>query len=169
MVSPVAVAVVLAILVAALAGMALSWRLRGRRQRGYVLPAAPAEPGTVLAEADGLYLATTFADRPLDRVVAAGLGFRARCRVAVTERGLLVDRDGVAPLLLAATGAGTATWTIDRAVEREGLLVVGWSLPTATGDAEDVESSFRFDATGQARLLAALPRPAEVPRADGPF
>lgn len=168
MVSPVAVAVVLAILVLALAGMVLSWRLRARRQRRYVLPAAPVDAGTVLAEADGLYLATTFAGRPLDRVVAAGLGFRARCRVAVTDRGLLVDRDGSTPLLLAATGAGTATWTIDRAVERDGLLVVGWHLPTADGGTQDVESSFRFDTAGQARLLAALLRPVEAPHAEPP-
>ena len=88
------------------------------------------------AEADGLYLATTFAGRPLDRVSAHGLGFRARAHVTVTAAGVRIDRDGAAPIDLPAagvTGAGTATWTIDRTVEPGGLTVLAWSLDAADG------------------------------------
>lgn len=164
------VAVVAAVLVSALAGMVLGWRRRGGAQRRLVPPAAPADAGPVRAEADGLYLSTTFAGRPLERVVAGGLGYRARAHLAVVDAGVLLERDGAGPLLLPVEKAGTATWTIDRAVEPGGLLVLGWSLPSADGGAEAVESSIRLEAADQAGLLAALEsvRPSEVPRADPP-
>jgi hypothetical protein len=155
---PVAVTITLIVLVAALAGMVVSWRLRGRRQRGLALPAAPETEGAVRAEADGLYLATTFAGRPLDRVSAHALGFRARAHVAVTDTGVRVDRDGATPLYLPAasvTGAGTGTWTIDRTVEPGGLTVLAWSLDTDDGPVP-VESSFRIDPLPRAALVAAV-------------
>jgi hypothetical protein len=171
---PVAVAITILVLLGALAGMAVSWRHRGRQQRGLALPPAPAGDGIVRAQADGLYLATTFAGRPLDRVTVHGLGFRARARITATDTGIRVERDGAAPLVLSAatlTGAGTATWTIDRAVERDGLTVLAWSLDSADGPVP-VESTFRIDPLPRAALLAAVeelvaarPTP-EVPHAD---
>ena len=174
-VNPVSVAIVLAVLVLALVAMGVGWRRRARRQRGLVVPPVPAEIGAVRAEAEGMLLATTFAGRPLDRVVAAGLGFRARTRVVVTDRGVLLDRAGGPPLFLPAdrlTGSGTATWTLDRVVERDGLVVLAWSLPTDTGAAEAVESSLRLPPGDQAAVLAAvgaltrIPSTPEAPRAD---
>jgi hypothetical protein len=158
MIPPVAVAITVLVLVAALVGMGLSWRLRGRRQRGLALPAAPADPGADRVVVDGLYLATTFAGRPLERVSAHGLGFRARARIAVTDTGVRIDRDGTAPLILPAgsvSGAGTATWTLDRGVEPDGLTVLAWSLDDAGGSVP-VESSFRIDPLPRDRLLAAV-------------
>ncbi len=174
MIPPIAVAITILVLVAALVGMAVSWRRRGHRQRTLALPAAPAVPGTDLLVVDGLYLATTFAGRPLERVSAHGLGFRARARIAVTDTGVRIERDGAAPLLLPVAsvgGAGTATWTLDRAVEPDGLTVLAWSLEDEGGPVA-VESSFRLDPLPRDRLLAAVgalladrPTP-EVPHAD---
>jgi hypothetical protein len=158
MIPPVAVAITILVLVAALVGMAVSWRLRGRRQRALALPAAPADPGADRLVVDGLYLATTFAGRPLERLSAHGLGFRARARIAVTDTGVRIERDGAGPLLLPAgsvSGAGTATWTLDRAVEPEGLTVLAWSLEDEGGRVP-VESSFRLDPLPRDRLLAAV-------------
>ena len=170
MVNPVAVVVVLVLLVAALVGMLVAWRRRGTAQRGLVLPPVPAETGAERLTATGLHVATTFADRPLERVVAGGLGFRARAVLTVTDRGVLVDRAGAAPFFLSTTGltgAGTATWALDRGVERDGLTVVAWTLPDADGAAVPVESAFRFDPETQAAVLAALsPRLKEAPHAD---
>jgi len=171
-ISPVAVAITIAILVAALIGMAVSWRLRGRRQRGLSLPLAPVEPGKPRAEAEGLYLVTTFAGRPLDRVSVHGLGFRARARLAVTDTGVRIERDGESPIALpvaSVTGAGTATWTLDRAVEPGGLTVLAWSLDSADGPVP-VESSFRFEPAARDAIVAAVldlvPPIPEVPHAD---
>jgi hypothetical protein len=156
-VNPVAVGIVLALLVLALLGMAWSWRRRGRAQRGLVLPAVPADLGAPRFTLSGLLVATTFEGRPLDRVHADGLGFRARATLAVTDRGVLVDRTGGAPFLIPATGAaGTASWALDKGVERDGLTVLGWALTDAAGTEIPVESAFRLPPEAQATLLAAL-------------
>jgi hypothetical protein len=174
-VNPVSVAVVIALLVLALIGMAWSWRRRGRAQRGLTLPPVPQDLGAPALTVSGLLVATTFADRPLDRVVADGLGFRAAATLAVTPGGVLVDRAGGAPFLVPADGlpaAGTASWALDRGVERDGLTVLPWALTDADGAAVPVESAFRLPPEAQSALLAAVrpsdPRPTdqEVPRAD---
>ncbi|MGN6743005.1 MAG: PH-like domain-containing protein [Amnibacterium sp.] len=158
MIPPVAVAITLLVLVAALLGMAISWRLRGRRQAGLAVPQAPGAEGRVLTEADGLYLATTFAGRPLERVSAAGLGFRARAHLTVTDTGVRIDRDGSDALTVPAAsirGAGTATWTLDRAVEPGGLAVLAWFLDSAAGPVP-VESSFRLEPRPRDAFVAAV-------------
>jgi hypothetical protein len=160
-VNPVAVAVVVALLLLALAGMALGWRRRRRAQRDLALPPVPASTGEPVVTAAGLHVATTFAGAPLERVVAGGLGFRAPAVVTATDRGVLVDRAGAPAFFLpadAVTGTGTASWALDRGVERDGLVVLAWSLAGPDGPVP-VESAFRFPPGEQAALLAAL-RPA---------
>jgi hypothetical protein len=172
-VNPVSVSIVLALLALALAAMAWSWRRRGRAQAGIALPAVPEDLGSTRLTVSGLLVATTFAGRPLDRVVADGLGFRAPATLTVTDRGVLVERAGGAPFLVpAGGGSGTASWALDKGVERDGLTVLAWSLIDADGTAVPVESAFRLPPETQAALLAELhpsdPSPAsqEVPHAD---
>jgi hypothetical protein len=170
-----AVAAVAVALLAAIAGMGVSWRRRTRDQQGLALPPAPppAEQGDERLAVDGLHLATTFAGRPLERVVAAGLGFRFRTRIVVTDRGVRLERDGGEHLFLPAarlTGAGAATWTLDRGVEPGGLTVLGFTLDSPGGPVA-VESSFRIDPEPRARLIAAVEaiaagQPKETPHAD---
>jgi MYXO-CTERM domain-containing protein len=156
-VNPVSVTIVLALLVLALLGMAWSWRRRKRRQGAISIPAVPADLGATRFETEGLLVATTFAGRPLDRVVVGGLGFRAQSTLTVTDAGVLVDRAGGAPFLIPAKGAaGTASWALDRGVERDGLTVLGWSLVDAAGADVPVESAFRLRPETQAAFLAAL-------------
>ena len=166
--NPVSVAIVLALLVLALAGMALSWRRRSRAQRGLVVPAVPAELGPTGFSTAGLLVATTFAGRPLDRVHVDGLGFRAAATLTVTARGVLVERAGGASFLVPTSGAaGTASWALDKGVERDGLTVLAWSLADAAGTEVPVESAFRLPPESQAALLAALPpTDQEAPHAD---
>lgn len=155
--NPVSVSVVLALLVLALLGMAWSWRRRSRRQVAIAVPAVPQDLGATRFTTDALLVATTFAGRPLDRVVAGGLGFRARSTLTITDRGVLVDRAGGDPFLIPAKGeAGTASWALDRGVERDGLTVLGWSLVDAAGAEVPVESAFRLRPETQAAFLAAL-------------
>ena len=170
MVNPVSVAIVIALLVLALLGMALSWRHRGRRQRDLAVPPVPADLGRADLTVSGLLVATTFAGRPLDRVVTDGLGFRAQASLAVTPAGVLVERDGGAPFLVPADGlpgSGTASWALDKGVERDGLTVLPWALTGADGAPVPVESAFRLPPQDQSALLQKI-RPAdqEVPRAD---
>jgi hypothetical protein len=135
---------VVGLIVVLLLLMAWSWQRRKRRQVAYAveLP-VPADTGAELARAEGLYLATTPAESRLDRVAVAGLGFRARLEVVVTETGVVLPIPGGADVFIAAsaiTAVGTASWTIDRGIEPAGLTVVHWAI-----DAKPVESYFRFD------------------------
>ena len=166
--NPVSVGVVLALLALALIGMAWSWRRRRRSQGGITLPPVPEHLGETGLTVSGLLVATTFGGRPLDRVVADGLGFRANATLTVTDRGVLVERAGGAAFLVPAGGsAGTASWALDKGVERNGLTVLTWSVLDSDGAAVPVESAFRLPPENQAALLAVV-RPAdrEVPHGD---
>jgi hypothetical protein len=156
-IDPIAVTIVAVVVVLALLGMLAGWRRRGRVQSGLALP-----QGTVVGEPQltvrGLLLATTFADRPLDRVVAEGLGHRVQATVTVAADGVRIDRHGAHPLTLPAaalTGAGTATWTVDRSVEPGGLTVLGWNL-LRDGEPVPVESAFRLSTDDRDALVAAV-------------
>jgi hypothetical protein len=124
--------VVVAVIIVVVILMAVGWRNRRRRQAGLgPLPTPPAVLGDVLHVEDALYLATTPADAPLDRIAVRGLGFRAEARVTVTASGILLELVGESPLFIAAgrvRGVGVATWTIDRGVERDGLVFLRWEL-----------------------------------------
>lgn len=167
-----AVTAIAVVLVAAFLGMLLSWRRRARSQGDLRAPAAsagaPHDAAVVRADVLGGYVATTFADRPLDRVVAAGLGFRARANLMVTDTGIRFDRVGSAPLFVPrdhVRGAGAASWTIDRGVEPDGLTVLAWNLDSPDGPVP-VESAFRIDPEPRAAFVAAVQTLMEAPRAD---
>lgn len=137
---PLATVVIILVVVLMLGAMALSWWARKKRQSGYAeLAAVPADLGVRLGEFEGLYLATTPAGEPLDRIVVRGLGFRARTTLELTEHGIVFMADRYLPRE-SVTGIGRASWTIDRGVEPDGLSVISWTL----GDAS-VESYFRLD------------------------
>jgi hypothetical protein len=168
-VNPVSVAFVLALIVLAVIGMGLSWRRRKRAQAALAVPPVPADLGATRFSTDALLVATTFTGRPLDRVVAGGLGFRAPATLTVTDRGVLVDRAGGEPFLVPAEGeAGTASWALDKGVERDGLTVLGWSLTDASGGDVPVESAFRLPPGSQAPLLAALRPTTSNPDQEAP-
>lgn len=134
--------------------MLLGWRNRRRRQSAVARPvAAPAALGAAVLVAEGWYVATTLADQPLERVAVHGLGFRARATAAVHPEGLVLAVRGRDPILLAPDtlrGVGRATWAIDRVVEKDGLILIGWML----GDTP-VDSYLRVPDTEAARALIA--------------
>lgn len=111
-------------------GMVLGWRaLRRRSSDASGLAPVPSEPGETLYGEDLLYVATTRAEQPLQRIATAGLGFRARAELTVCTGGIRLDLAGAKPGFIAAAellGVGRATWTIDRAVSNDGLVLVRW-------------------------------------------
>jgi hypothetical protein len=77
------------------------------------------------------YVATIFADRPLDRVVAHGLAHRGRASISIAPSGVSICRTGERSFLipqrqLASVTTGSAV--IDRAVEKDGLISIRWTL-----------------------------------------
>lgn len=123
---------VVIVLVVVVPLLIVGWRRRLRRQ-GDVgpLPTVPAEIGDVALTDDLFYVATTRAEQPLERIAARGLTFRGRAVVTVAASGVVLEIAGGAPLFLSASairGAGRATWTVDRVVEKDGLVFIRWML-----------------------------------------
>ncbi len=111
-------------------GMVIGWRALRRRTsdiRG--LAPVPSEAGETLFGEDLLYVATTRAGQPLQRIAVKGLAFRARAVLAVMSGGIRLDLAGARPGFIPAAaleGVGRATWTIDRVVSNDGLVLVRW-------------------------------------------
>lgn len=141
------------------------WRRRVRRDApaggGYPLPETSAAPGVV---ADVLYVATTKAGEQLERLALPGLSFRGTAALSVASDGVTIRVAGEEPVFVPAgalTDVGAASYTIDRAVERDGLLRLGW---TTSGGAP-ADSYFRVtDPAGPGPVSAAIQdiiRPAQ--------
>lgn len=146
--------------------MIVGWRARTRRQAGLTRPVpAPTTLAPASLVADGWYVATTAADQPLERIAVHGLGFRARATASVHPEGLVLTVRGQEAILIepaALRGAGRATWAIDRVVERDGLVLVGWMLGETP-----VDSYLRVpEAADAAALVAALQALTPAPATD---
>jgi hypothetical protein len=121
-----------AAVVFALIGM--GWRNRLRRQSDIEqLPAVPPELGAPLVAAEGQYVASTTAGDWLDRIAVHGLGIRTNARLSVHPQGVLMDRSG-APALFIPTatlsGIRQDSGMAGKFVEKDGLLVLSWTLGT---------------------------------------
>ncbi|MGO4534243.1 PH-like domain-containing protein [Leifsonia sp. 2MCAF36] len=158
---------ILAVVIVVLALAVVGWRRRVQRDSGagggYSTPGTLSAP---TAEADVLYVATTKAGQHLERLALPGLAFRGAATVSVRPEGVTLAVTGESPVFVPSavvSGVGAASVAIDRAVERDGLLRLGWT--TSGGTAAD--SYFRVvDPAGRAQLAAAIE--TIVPRADAP-
>lgn len=135
----------------------VAWRRRTRRDARLAAPVGeiPAV-AVVTARAAGFYVATTRHDQPLERLAIAGLGFRSRVDVTVTDRGVALDLVGQPRFFLPLAqiaAADLATVAIDRVVEPGGLVRLTWRTGAAGGAAELVDSYLRPQ-DGSARALA---------------
>jgi hypothetical protein len=131
-------------------------RLRFRHLEGFLTWTVPTS--APLMEFNGLYVATTLADKPLERVPVGPLSFRAKARFALHPEGLVVRAQGEPAVLLNAPHgleAGVATWTIDRVVEPEGLVMVRWDLGGTALDSYlrivDIDANTVIDALNSLR------------------
>jgi hypothetical protein len=148
---------ILLVVVVVLALALVGWRRRLRRDApaggGYPAPAAAS---ATTASTDVLYVATTKAGEPLERLALPGLAYRGTGTVEVSADGVQLRVTGEQPVFIPAgalSSVGAATVTIDRVVERDGLLRLGWT--TSGGAAAD--SYFRVvDPAGHGRLTAAV-------------
>lgn len=147
----VAVAIALAVAVWA-------WRRRVRRDAHLVAPAGVMPAGAVIdARFPGLYVATTRAGEPLERLAIRGLTFRAKADLTVADAGVLLEATGSAPILLSPSlisGVGQATLAIDRVVEPGGLVRLSWRIDERT----DVDSYFRPQQSSAVAVVEAIRR-----------
>jgi hypothetical protein len=133
-----------AFLLLMLLGMRRGWRNRMARQSALpALPAPPAMLAPATLTASGLYVGTTFAASWQDRVVHEGLGLRADTTASLHPDGVLLERQGAAPIFVPATAwirARLAPGLAGKVTGDGGLLVLRWRL----GDAE-LDTGFRAD------------------------
>lgn len=175
--------IVVVVVLGLLALMWRSWHKRSKRdaslEAGYPLPSAPARE---LASVPAFYVATTPRDLPLERLLIRGLGFRARAKLTVAESGILLAPAGEDAVFIPAKAIELltrATWAIDRVVEPDGLLLLGWRLSASntanqsnTAEAKSIDSYFRipdpadFDVVNEA--IRAIAPWAIAPRTVGP-
>jgi len=169
-------ALVVAFLLILLALMFFGWRRRQRSQAGIPRPhTLPDDLEAASLSLSGFYVATTVAGEPLNRIAVAGLGYRARATVGVHAAGLALAIPGQAPIFIPATDIRSvqkATWTIDRAVEQGGLILVRWALGNAGADQLEVESYLRFGDDSEALFesvqeLHATSQPSSATQAGG--
>ena len=155
-------ALMIALMLALLALAWWGWRGRRRRQGGFAAPhRAPDTLGAPLFLTEAIAHATTLASQPLERVNAHGLGYRSRIQVGVHDEGVVLAYPGDEPILVPAAdiiGVGRGTWTIDKAVEPDGLTVLSWRL----GDTE-VDTWLRLPARDDREAIDAVR--ARIPNA----
>ena len=111
-----------------------AWRRRAKRDAAPLAPTGEFPAGTAdLAVFDGLYVATTRHEHPLERIAAPGLAFRSRAGITVTNAGVALDLTGQPRILIPADRIETvdqSTVAIDRVVERDGLTRIAWRALT---------------------------------------
>lgn len=116
--------------------MAWGWWRRTRRDSGIAVPLAdPAAEIDERARFDVFYVATTVHERPLERLAARGLAYRAPATLVVTDRALLLAIAGEPTVELTASrvvDVAQATVAIDRVVERAGLARITWTIDDGT-------------------------------------
>lgn len=148
-----ALLVIVLVAVALLGVLAWAWWRRSRRDAALVAPVgeAPAD-AAVRSIFPTLYVATTRHGEPLERLAIRGLGFRSRSDVTVTDAGVALDLTGQPRIWIGVpriVEVAQATVTIDRVVERDGLVRLSWRLDDGT-----VVDSYLRPQDASARALA---------------
>lgn len=113
----------------------IAWRVyksvqRRKQEQQLLLPAPLASVGGVEL-GDVFYASTVFADSPLSRVWAHRLGGRGKAKLFVSETGVSIERVGEPSILIPKgdlVALTRASATIDKGVERDGLMVLVWNL-----------------------------------------
>jgi hypothetical protein len=143
-------------LVALLAVLAVLGVLAHRRRQRDIEPPSPWTDTVPALVVEALYVATTRAGEPYQRIFAHGLGFRGRTQLAIDASGvqLVADRREVRIPASRIRSVERATWTIDRVVEPGGIIVIAHSLGA------DVDTYLRIigDDTAAFEALRALAR-----------
>ncbi|MGB3697771.1 MAG: transporter [Gordonia sp. (in: high G+C Gram-positive bacteria)] len=142
------IAVVALIVWLTLVAMVLrGWRNRGRRQEEAVgeFPAVPADLGEpVRGPHTGLYLGSTLAPSWQNRIAVGDYGDRATAELTAYPAGLLLSRHGATDIWIpeeSIVAVRTERGIAGKAMSRDGVLVIRWTLPTGT----QLDSGLRAD------------------------
>lgn len=115
----------------------IGWRGRLKRGSSIILPDRRRPAGTPLESFSVLYVATTEADKPLERVAVRPLAYRAKAVLELFDDAIVMVIHGEGHVVLSwhdVVGVGRATWTIDRVVDSDGLVYLRWETATVRLD-----------------------------------
>ena len=131
-----ALAVMIGVAVALVALGVWAWmRRRSRDAQPLIAPGELPANAVVTAVFEGLYVATTRHDEPLERIAAPGFGMRSGVTITVSDAGIALDLMGRPRIVIAADRideVGQATVAIDRVVEKDGLTRLVWRTDAGT-------------------------------------
>lgn len=160
-----ALLIIVAVALVLIALMAWGWRRRTRRDAALAAPTAPLT-GSTIAQAAGLYVATTAHEQSLERLAIKHLAFRSRVTVTVLDSGVRLTLPGepiISVPASAITGVDRASVTIDRVVERDGLVRLSWRIAPTT----IVDSYLRLQVTDPSDIIAAIDSLIPAPASTG--
>lgn len=146
--------------------MAWGWRGRVKRDAHLQAPFGSFEiTENTFVDNAVLYVATSEHDNALNRLAINGLAFRERLSVAVDKPGVMLGTGSNAILIPAAdiVSISRATVTIDKVVERDGMLRLSWRVTPDT----IVDSFLRVQHASQSDLLAAIEHLTVAPSVTG--
>jgi len=126
-----AVLILLALTLVLLWLMRRGWRNRERAIRISELPALPPGPTPREQGTSGVYVATTLAGQPLERVVTRGLGVRSRVIVFVRDTGVILQRQGANSLFIPFSHlheVGTTGGMIGKVAAPDSIIVFTWNV-----------------------------------------
>lgn len=119
------------ILLVLLIALNIYWSVsRRRRQQEATLP-EPSTQQNFESLFNCFYVATVFANNPLERVWAHGLGPRGKAVIGRFGTELVISRLGEKSFVIpfdSIEHLGRGGATIDRGVEKSGLVQIGWKL-----------------------------------------
>jgi hypothetical protein len=145
----------------------IAWRVyksvqRRKQEQQLLLPEPKASVGGVEL-GDVFYASTVFASSPLSRVWAHRLGGRGKAKLFVSGEGVSIERTGEPSLLIPKVqllGLTRASATIDKGVERDGLMVLLWRL----GDLELMTNLRVVNAAKRQEIESAIENATGVKR-----
>ncbi len=119
------------VLLVLLIALNIYWSVSRKRKQQEVSLPAPSAPQSFESLFDCFYVATVFANNPLDRVWAHGLGPRGKAMIGQSRSELVISRVGEKSFVIpfdSIEHLGRGGATIDRGVEKSGLVQIGWRL-----------------------------------------
>jgi len=143
--------------------MRRGWRNRERRIIINDLPELPQGAVPTSHATHGIYVSTTLAGMPLERVVTRGLGVKSAVEVNVREDGIVLERQGAQNLFIPRASlekVGTTSGMIGKFAAAGSILVFTWSaggtrVDTGVHIRNDAERAALFDAAS--RLTQSAP------------
>lgn len=107
----------------------VSVQKRKKLQQSQLQKPKPSIGGVELG--DVFYASTVFGDSQLNRVWAHGLGGRGKAKLFIDPAGISLERTGEPSILIPKedlVAMSRVSATIDKGVERNGLLALTWKL-----------------------------------------